>query len=136
MLEDRIRRAQNAQAVQEEQAKSAKMQTAISFGTTLLSGLLARKAVSVGSIGRATTAARGVSRSMKESADVTRAAENLGALQQQLQELNAQLESEIHQLMSTSDPTTEQLETVSLKPKKKDINIKLIALAWRPVSRS
>jgi hypothetical protein len=134
MLEDRIRRAQQAQAVQEEQAKSARMQTAISFGTTLLSGLLGRKAVSVGSIGRATTAARGVSRSMKESADVTRAAENVEALQQQLQELNAQLESEINQLMSTSDPTTEQLETVSLKPKKKDINIKLVALAWRPVS--
>jgi hypothetical protein len=134
MLEDRIRRAQQARAVQEEQAKSAKMQTAISFGTTLLSGLLGRKAVSVGSIGRATTAARGVSRSMKESADVTRAAESVGALQQQLQELNAQLETEINQLMSTSDPTTEQLETVSLKPKKKDINIKLIALAWLPVS--
>jgi hypothetical protein len=134
-LEDRIRRAQQAQAVQEEQAKSAKMQTAISFGTTLLSGLLGRKAMSLGTIGRASTAARGVSRSMKESADVTRAAENIGALQQQLQEINVQLESEINQLMSTSDPTTEQLETVSIKPKKKDINIKLIALAWLPVSK-
>src|SRR6185369_12641646 len=55
-LEDRIRRAQQAQAVQEEQAKSAKMQTAISFGTTLLSGLLGRKAMSLGTIGRASTA--------------------------------------------------------------------------------
>jgi uncharacterized protein DUF87 len=133
-LEDRMRRALQAQAVQEEQAKSAKMQTAISFGTTLLSGLLGRKAVSVGTLGRATTAARGVSRSMKESADATRATETVEALRQQLQELNAELESEINQLTSTSDPTTEQLETVSLKPKKKDINIKLIALAWRPVS--
>jgi hypothetical protein len=73
---------------------------------------------------------------MKESADVTRAAENVEALQQQLQELNAQLESEINQLTSTSDPTNEQLETVSIKPKKKDINIRLIALAWLPVPRN
>jgi hypothetical protein len=42
--------------------------------------LLGRKAISAGSLGRATTAARGMSRVGKESQDVTRAAENVTAL--------------------------------------------------------
>jgi len=131
-LEERLRRAQQAEAVQAEQAKAAKMQTVISLGTTLLGGLLGRKTVSVGNIGRAAATARGVARSMKESTDVTRANETVEAVQQQLQELNAQLESEIAQLTATSDPATEKFETLALKPKKKDISVKLVALVWTP----
>jgi hypothetical protein len=134
--EERLRRAQQAQQVQAEQATSAKIQTAISFGATLLSGLMGRKAVSIGTVGRATTAARGVSRSMKEAGDAARAGETVEAVSQQLQALNSQLESEINQLTTTSDPATEKLETISLKPKKKDISIKLVGLAWTPYLQS
>src|SRR5262249_43580219 len=91
-VEERLRRARQAQEVQSEQATAAKVQTAISFGATLLSGLLGRKALSVSSMGRAATSARGVARTMKESADVTRAGETIEAITQQLQELNTQLE--------------------------------------------
>jgi hypothetical protein len=132
ILQERLRRAQQAQNLQAEQASAAKVQTAISIGATLLSGLFGRKAVSVGTMGRATTAARGVSRSMKESADVARAGETVEAVMQQLQELNAQLESEVGHLTSASDPATEKFETVTIKPKKKDISIKLLGLVWVP----
>jgi hypothetical protein len=131
-LEDRIRRAQQAQELQQEQAKAAKMQTAISFGATILGGLLGRKGMSLGTVGRATTAARGVSRSMKESADVARAGETVEAVTRQLQELNAELELEISRLTSTSDVSSETLQTISIKPKKKDIQVKLITLVWAP----
>jgi len=131
-LEERLRRAQQAEAVQAEQAKAAKMQTAISLGATLLGGLLGRKTVSVGNLGRATAAARGVARSMKESTDVARANETVEAVAEQLKELNAQLESEIAQMTAASDPAAEKLETIVLKPKKKDISIKLVALVWAP----
>jgi hypothetical protein len=131
-LEERLRRAQQAEQVQAEQATNAKIQTAISFGATLLTGLLGRKSISVSSMGRATTAMRGVSRTMKESSDVARAGETVSAISQQLQELNAQLESEIAQLASTTDPSTEKLETIPIKPKKKDISIKVLGLVWTP----
>jgi hypothetical protein len=131
-LEERLRRAQQARELQAEQASAAKMQTAISVGATLLSGLLGRKSISLSTMGRATTAARGVSRSMKESADVARADETVEALTKQRQDLESQLESEIAQLTSASDSSTEKLETVSIKPKKKDINVKLLALVWAP----
>src|SRR6185295_18958104 len=72
-LEDRKRRAEQAVARESEQAKDQKMQTAISFGATLLSSFMGRKRASMSTIGRAATAARGVSRSMREADDVDRA---------------------------------------------------------------
>jgi hypothetical protein len=131
-LEDRIRRAEDAVAREAEQAKQQKLQTAISFGTTLLGAFLGRKAVSRSTIGRATTAARGASRAMKEAQDVKRAEESAQILQQQLAELQEQLATEIEQVKSSVDPMTENLESYVLRPKKTDISVSLVALTWAP----
>ena len=47
-------------------------------------------------------------------------------------DLNAKLESEVAELTSSSDPSAEKLETITIKPKKKDITVKLVALVWVP----
>ena len=44
-------------AVEQEQARNAKMQNAVSWGATILSAVLGRKKLSSRNIGRATTAA-------------------------------------------------------------------------------
>ncbi|HEX7330812.1 MAG TPA: DUF87 domain-containing protein [Pyrinomonadaceae bacterium] len=126
-LEERKRRAEQAVAREMEQAKGQKMQTAISFGATLLGSFLGRK-----SLGRATTAVRGVGRSMKESRDVNRAEENVAAVAQKLADLEAEFQAETAALERSFDPQTEQLETVSLKPTKANIAVKLVTLAWAP----
>jgi len=131
-LEERKRRAEQAVAREAEQAKGQKMQTAISFGATLLSSFLGRKRASLSTLGRATTAVRGVGRSMKESQDVDRAEENVTAISQQLADLEAEFQSETAALEHSLDPQTEQLEKVSLKPTKANIAIKLVTLAWAP----
>ncbi|MDZ7402333.1 MAG: ATP-binding protein [candidate division KSB1 bacterium] len=131
-LQERIRRAEDALEREAEQAKQQKLQTAISLGTTLLGAVLGRKAVSSSTIGRATTAARGASRAMKEAKDVKRAEENLQVLQQQLAELEEQLAAEIEQVKSSIDPMTENLERFVLRPKKSDISVSLVALTYTP----
>jgi hypothetical protein len=131
-LEERLRRAQQTVEVQADQARNSKIQTAISFGATILGGFFGRKTLSVGSMGRAATAARGVSRTMKESQDINRANETVETLTQQLQDLQAQLQAEIDVLKSKSDPATEQLEQFSIRPKKKDITVRLLTLGWMP----
>ena len=108
------------------------MQTAISFGATLLSSFMGRKAVSISSLGRATTAVRGVGRTMKEAKDVDRAQETVEAVSQQLADLDAQFKAETEALEKSIDPQTEQFETISLKPKKANISVKLLTLAWAP----
>ena len=134
-LQERIRRAQQAVERESSQANQAKLQTAISFGTTLLGAFLGRKAVSVSSLGRATTAVRGVGRSMKEQQDVGRAAESVEVLQGHLAELEAELQSETQALEAKLDAQSEQFETISVKPKKTNISVQLVALAWAPFWR-
>jgi hypothetical protein len=131
-LQDRIRRAEQQKEVQAEQARSAKLGTAISFGATVLGAIFGRKAASVGNIGRASTAARGVGRTMKESQDVARADENVQALQKQLADLDAQFQSETSALSTRIDPASEPLETIAIRPKKTDVNVGLLALGWAP----
>ena len=135
-LEERIRRAEQARQREAEQAAQSKIQTAISFGTTLLSAFTGRKALSMGTIGRATTAARGVGRAMKDSADVARADDTVESLKAQLAELDAQFSTEVAELEARLDPLTEPLETVTLKPKKTNIEVRLLALCWAPSWRT
>ncbi len=72
-LQNQLQRAQAARERESSQATAQKLQTAISFGATLLGAFMGRKAVSATTLGRATTAARGVGRTMKEAEDVKRA---------------------------------------------------------------
>src|SRR5689334_57553 len=131
-LEDKKRRAEQAVAREAEQAKDQKLQTAISFGATLLSSFMGRKRVSMSTLGRATTAARGVSRTMREADDVDRAEDNVAADTQRLADLEAQFNAESETLKTSSDPQSEQLDKVSLKPTKANINVKLLTLVWAP----
>jgi hypothetical protein len=131
-LEERKRRAEQAVAREAEQAQGQKVQTAISFGATLLSSFLGRKRTSLTTLGRATTAARGVSRSMKESQDVGRAQDNVAAVTQTIADLEAEFQAETAALEQSFDPQTEALEKVSLKPTKANIAVKLVTLAWAP----
>ncbi len=131
-LEDRKRRAEHAVEREKEQAKGQKLNTAISFGATLLSSFMGRKRVSMSTLGRATTAVRGAGRSMKEADDVDRAEENVAAINQKLAALDADFKAETAALERSIDPQTEELDKISLKPTKANIAVKLLTLAWAP----
>lgn len=131
-LVEKIRRAQQAVDREQNQASQAKMQTAISVGATLIGAFLGRKTVSSSTVGKATTAARGVGRAMQQGDDVTRAQETVRVLQQQLEDLDAELESEIKALAARNDPAIEDMDTLVLKPKKSDIAVQLVSLVWTP----
>lgn len=133
-LQDRLRRAQAAQDREAGQATAAKVQTAISFGATLLGAFMGRKAVSMSTVGRATTAARGVGRSMREADDVKRAGETVAAVQEQIDVLEAELREQSATLESRfgSGP----LEPLVVAPKKTGIDVQLVALTWVPFWQS
>jgi hypothetical protein len=128
-LEDRLRRAHQAVAREKEQARQAGMQAAISVGATILGAFTGRK---TSSLGRATTAARGVSRSVSQSQDIGRAGDTVKAIEKQIADLSAAFEAESEELANRIDPMTEVLQTITIKPKKVDITIQLVALTWAP----
>jgi hypothetical protein len=131
-LRERIRRAELAKEKQQAESRSSQVQAAISVGASILGAFLGRKTISASNIGRATTAIRSAGRAMKESKDVGTAEENVAALQQQLADLEAQFKSESDALSAAMDPLNEKLETISIKPTKSDIAVKLVTLAWTP----
>jgi hypothetical protein len=55
-----------------------------------------------------------------------------GAVEQQIQDLDAELQAELAAAAAASDPATEKLEAVTLRPKKSDITVRRIALVWVP----
>lgn len=131
-IQDRIRRAELAKEKQQAESRSSQMQAAISVGASILGAFMGRKTISTSNLGRATTAIRSAGRVMKESKDVGAAEENVAALQQQLVDLEAQFKSECESLAAATDPLNEKLETISIKPTKANIAVKLVALAWTP----
>jgi hypothetical protein len=130
--QERLRRTQQAVERESEQAKAQTLQTAISFGTTLLGAFMGRKAVSTSTLGRATTAARGVGRTLKESQDIGRAKETVEAVQQQLQQLDEELRAETAALEDRFNAASEPVEKISCKPKRTNIAVRLVTLVWAP----
>ena len=130
-LAERLRRAEAGVARESEQASQQKLQTALSFGATIMGAFFGRKAVSAGTLGRATTAARGVGRSMKESSDVKRASETAEAVRAQATELEDQLREETQTVAANFDRPVE-LERVTLLPKRGQVLVHFVALGWDP----
>jgi hypothetical protein len=129
---EKIDRAQASLAREEQQVSQQKTQTAVSFGATLLGALMGRKTVSLSTLGRATTAARGVSRSMKEAQDVAHAQERQREVEAELKALEAELEREVRALEDAAPEAA--IEVTEIKPKAANVDVRLVALAWKPES--
>ena len=81
-------------------------------------------------LGRATTAARGVSRSMKEAGDIAQAQERKRDAEEELKAIEAELEREVQELQGAMPNAA--IETTEINPKKTGVDVRLVALAWRP----
>jgi hypothetical protein len=122
-LQDRLRRAEQAVAKEKEQRSSS----FLNVGADLFGVVFGRKKV--------TTAVGSMSRTYRESSDIGRAEENVEAVRRQLEDLQAKIESEVAVIHSQMDATAAPLETVAVKPKKTNINVRLFTLAWAPYVR-
>jgi hypothetical protein len=134
--EERVRKAEQAVGRHSDQAKQQKMQTAISVGATLLGSFLGKSPINTSTLGRATTSARGAGRVLTKQEDIRRAEENLAAQKQRLQELEEEFKRETDLLSAQMDPLTEELTRYTVKPLKKDIQLRTFALAWLPYRRT
>jgi len=124
---DNVRKAGDAVGREQQQVTQARLQTAVSVGATIFGALLGRKMVSASTLGRATTAARGVSKSMKETEDVGRAQERVTRAQEELVTLQQQIEAEVAAVSALAEP---DIERVDITPKRGAVDVRLVALAW------
>jgi hypothetical protein len=131
-LQERLRKAEQRVEKEKAQASQAGIQTVFSIGATLLGAFTGRKIISSSTVSKVSSAARKAGQAMEQSKDVGQAAETVEAIQQQLADLEAQFKEETAALEAKMDPQTEMFETIAIKPKKTDIAVQLVALAWAP----
>ncbi len=129
-LEDRARRAEQKLAREQEQASQQTMSSALSVGGSLLGALFGGRRSGV--FGKASSAARSVGRIGKERTDVTHAAADVTALQQQHAALEAELADEIAALESKFDASSIAVEKSAIKARKSDTEVTDLALVWQP----
>jgi hypothetical protein len=130
VLQERLRRAQQAVEREKQQSQAQTMDTVMAVGAGVFGALFGRKKLATA----ATGAMRSANRIRKESGDVSRAEETVEATSQQLADLEAQIEAEVQGIQAQYDASAVSLEAVSVKPKKSTINVRLFTLAWAPYS--
>ena len=128
-LDDRLRRAADRVEREKSQYSQRKLDTAISIGTSVLGAIFGGRSVATT---RAGSAARSAGRVFSERGDVSRADESLEALTAERDELLKRIEQEASDLTSTLDPSSIALERVRISPRKSDIAIGRVAIAWEP----
>jgi hypothetical protein len=128
-LEDRLQRASDRVEREKSQYTQRKLDTAISIGTSVLGAIFGGRSVATT---RAGSAARSAGRVFSERGDVARADESLESLTAERNELLGRIEQEAGALTATLDPASIALERVRIAPRKSDIAIGRIAIAWEP----
>jgi hypothetical protein len=132
VIAGREQRAADRVEREQSQVQQQTIQTAISVGATVLGALFGRKALSTATLGRASTAARGVSRTLKEREDVGGASESLESVRARHAELEGELQAEIQQLTAANDPGQLTIEITSVRPRKSDVTVEGVSLVWVP----
>jgi hypothetical protein len=128
-LDDRLRSAQNRVAREQSQYSQRKLDTMINIGTSVLGAILGGRSMATT---RAGSAARSAGRAFGERGDVARAGESLETLTADRDGLLRQIEQEAGELTGSLDPARIELTRISIAPRKSDIGIGRIAIAWEP----
>jgi hypothetical protein len=130
-LEDRVERAAQRLEKEEEQLKYQKSSAVIQVGATVLGALFGRKKVSATNVRRAGSAVRGAGRISKDKGDVDRARETLEELRVDFEALEAEAREAIAELQDA--PSDAAVKEVEIPPRKSDIAVDELALAWMPM---
>jgi len=108
----------------------AGLSTASTIGSAVLGAIFGRRGgVTAGTIGKASTAAKGWARGSKEAEDVKRAEQNLAAARQALVDLESDITRAVEALDGAA--AVDSLETMSLAPKRGGVHVHLVALVWK-----
>jgi hypothetical protein len=130
-LTDKVKKAQDKVAQKHQNVGMQKTQTWISFGTTLLGAVLGR-GVTKGTLNSAGSSLKKAGRISKESKDAETAEDDFNICQQELQDVRLQMQQEITALSLLGDSSTIKLDEIQLHPRKSDIVVDKVGLAWIP----
>jgi hypothetical protein len=131
-VDERIRKALQVAEKKNQASKSSKLMALLNIGTAILSAFLGKKALSAATVGKVTTSVSKAGKSMKDSQDASMAEENVDVLKNQKEAIETEFKNEVAKLETTIDPQAAALDEVQIRPKKTNISVRVLALAWVP----
>jgi hypothetical protein len=135
-LSERVRKAEMALGKEQQDVSQHKVQAGLSAASALGSAALGaifgrRGGLTAGTLGKASTAAKGWARGSKEDEDVVRAQQNLQVAREALASLEREIESAIATAAGGEVAGDDALETITIAPKRGGIHVQLVAIVWR-----
>ncbi len=131
-LQEKVRKAEQRVEVEKQQASSATMSAAASFGTSILGALFGRKTISAANAGRAASTFRAATRVSDQRGDVKRAQQNQEVAEAEYEEKEKELEAELERLKEAYSEDNLTVETKAISPRKSDLSVEEISLVWLP----
>ncbi|MGA7499981.1 MAG: hypothetical protein WBX00_24890 [Isosphaeraceae bacterium] len=135
-LQEDIRKARERLDREQAQASKAKWDAAVAFGNSVLGAFLGKKTISKTSVGKATSAAKAAGKAMQQSGDLGTAQSELDRALENFTNLEIEFQADVERLEAMLRPNALALEAIELAPKKADITIEQVVLAWTPWTAS
>jgi hypothetical protein len=131
-IQDQVRRAHERLEREQAEASRSSWDATIAMGSSVLGALLGRNAVSKTNVSRAASAAKAATRAAQEHDEASRSAGSLESSRQKYSELQARFQSEIEKIDAAARPEVLALEALPIRPRKADITVERVVLAWMP----
>ena len=131
-VEDKLRRAEQRLEKEKSQVKEHSMSSVLQIGTSILGAVFGRKLSSASSMSKAASGIKSAQRISREQGDVAAAQAEIESNKQELARLDEEFQSESAALQQEFDPTSTEVEELSIQPKKTDIAVGRVTLVWTP----
>lgn len=131
-VEARVARAEARVVREREEAVARKLDTALAAGSTLLTVLFGRRKLSATSVARTVSTFRSASRSQLAAREVEQAEAELAQAREELKGLHEALEAELAETAQRFDLEQIPILQVNLRPKRQDVTVDSLFLAWVP----
>ncbi len=135
-LQEDIRKAREKLDREQAQASKAKWDAAVAFGNSVLGAFLGKKTISKTNVGKATSAAKAAGKAMQQGGDLGTAQSDLDRALENFTNLEIEFQAEVDRLESMHRPDALALQAIELTPKKADITVEQVVLAWTPWTAS
>jgi len=127
-LENKLRRLERELAEDEAEYEARKRETLLTTGESLISFLFGRRSTRV-----ASSIARKHRLASKVKMDIEETQAEIREVQEEIREIQAELEEALAEIRRKWEQALEDVEEVVLKPRRADVRISWVALAWKPV---
>ncbi|MCB0114529.1 MAG: hypothetical protein KDD84_10580, partial [Caldilineaceae bacterium] len=126
-LNDRLKKFQLELASDQAEYDSRKQQEILNIGETVFNLFMGRRSSRVVS-----TAASKRRMSVKAKVDIERTEQEIAEIQAEIKEIEGELAEAVENIKKQWTDVTEHLDVDTVKPRRTDVDVSLVALAWKP----